>query len=70
MHNYASNYACHLHHLHWFAAHYLTKASWKIAASFPKYFLCKGSKSVKTHKLCIIMLINPSLKTLSSNNYW
>ena len=33
----------------------------KLPVSFPKNFLSKGSKSVKKHKLCIIMLINSSL---------
>ena len=41
------NYACHKHQLHWFSAHYLTKASCEIAASFPKDFFSKGRKSVK-----------------------
>ena len=54
------NYACHKHHLHWFAAHHLTKASCEIAASSLKDFWAKVEKVQKTHKLCIIMLINPS----------
>ena len=58
--------SCHKHHLHWFAANYLTKASCEVAASSLKDFLSKGRKVHKTHKLCIInmlcynMLINPS----------
>ena len=40
---------------------FLTKASCKISASILKDFLRKGRKSEKTHKLCIIMLINPPL---------
>ena len=55
-----TNYACHIHHLQRFDAHYLTKASCEIAASSLKDFLSKGRKSAKTHKLCIIMLIYPS----------
>ena len=55
-----TNYACQKHHLHLFAAHYLNKASCEISASSLKDFLNKGRKSAKTHKLCIIMLINPS----------
>ena len=42
-----TNYACHKHHAHWFAAHYLTKASCKISASFLKDVLNKGRKSAK-----------------------
>ena len=41
------NYACHKHHLHWFAVYYLTKASCKISASSLKDFLGKGRKSLK-----------------------
>ena len=41
------NYFCNKHYLHLFAAHYLTKASSEIAASFPKDLLSKGRKSVK-----------------------
>ena len=48
------------HHIQWFDAHYLTKASCNIAGSFLKDFRSKVRKSAKTHKSCIIMLINPS----------
>ena len=65
-----TNYACHIHHLQWFDAHYLTKASCKIAASSLKDFLSKGRKSAKTHKLCIIMLINPSSYNFSEKDIW
>ena len=41
------NYSCHKHHLQWFDAHYLTKASCEIAASSLKDFLSKGRKSTK-----------------------
>ena len=41
------NYACHKHNLHCFAAHYITKASSDISASFLKDFLSKGKKSAK-----------------------
>ena len=55
------NHSCHKHYLHWFAAHYLIKASSEIAASSLKDTLRKGRKNdKKRHKLCIIMLINPS----------
>ena len=40
-------YACHKHHLHWFAVHYLTKASCEITASSLKDVLSKGRKSAK-----------------------
>ena len=60
------NYSCHKHHLHWFDPHYLTKASCKIAASSFKDFLGKSRKSKETHKLCIIMLINPFLHVLEN----
>ena len=53
------NYSCHKHNHHWFAAQYLTKASCEIAAS-SLYFRAKVEKKQKTHKLCIMMLINPS----------
>ena len=39
-------YACHIHHLQWFVALYITKASCEIAASTLKDFL-KGRKSAK-----------------------
>ena len=55
-----TNHACHKPHLHWFAAHYLTRASCEISASSLKDVLNKGRKSAKTHKLCIIMPINQS----------
>ena len=42
-----TNYACHIHHLQWFDAHYLTKASCEIAALSVKDFLSKGRKSAK-----------------------
>ena len=42
-----TNYACHKHNLHFFAAHYLTKTSCEISASFLKDFLSKGRKSAK-----------------------
>ena len=41
------NYSCHKHHIHCFAAQYLTKASREIAASTLKDFLSKGKKSAK-----------------------
>ena len=57
-----TNYARHKHHLHWIAAHYLTKGSCEISALSLTDLLNKGRKTAKkTHKLCIIMLINPSL---------
>ena len=42
-----NNYACHKHHLQRFDAHYLTKASCEIEASYLKDFLSKGRKSTK-----------------------
>ena len=42
-----TNYACHIHNLQWFDAHYLTGASWEIAASSLKDFLSKSRKSAK-----------------------
>ena len=54
------NYACHKHHLLSFAAHYLTKVICEISASYLNNFLSKCRKVQKTHRLCIIMLINPS----------
>ena len=63
-----TNYATHIHHLQWFDAHYLTVALCKIAASTLKDFLSKGKKSAKKHKLCIIMLINPSLYDFLEKN--
>ena len=41
------NNSCHKHHLHQFAAYYLTKASCEIAASSLKDVLSKGRKSAK-----------------------
>ena len=42
------NYACHKHHLHCFAVHYLIKASCEISAlSLIARFLDKGRKSAK-----------------------
>ena len=41
------NYASHKHQLHWFAAHYLTKASFETAASFSKDFWAKVEKKKK-----------------------
>ena len=43
------NSACYKHHLHWFAAHYLTKASFEISAPFVKEFLSKGIFFRKKH---------------------
>ena len=54
------NYSCHKHHLHCFAVHYLIIASCETAASTLQDFLRKGMKGAKMHKLCRIMLINPS----------
>ena len=42
-----TNFAPHKHHLHLFAAHYLTKGSCEISASCLKGFLNKGRKSAK-----------------------
>ena len=42
-----TNYACHKHHSHWFAAHYLTKGFCEISVSSLKDFLNKGRKSEK-----------------------
>ena len=42
-----TNYAYHKHHLHCFAAYYLTRASCEISASSLKDFLNKGRKSAK-----------------------
>ena len=53
------NYVCHRYHLHWLDAHYHTKASYEISAWSLKDFASKDGKSGKTHKVCIIMLINP-----------
>ena len=50
-------HACQKHNLHWLGAHYLAKASCEISASSLKDLF---GLSTKTHKLCIIMLINPS----------
>ena len=41
------NYSCHKHHLHWFDAYYLTKASCEMSVSSLKDFLSKGRKSAK-----------------------
>ena len=35
-----------------------------------KDFLSKGGRSVETHKLCIIMLINPSLQNFSEKLFF
>ena len=53
------NYPCYKHNLHWLGVHNLKKASWELSVSLD--FLSKGRKVKKTHSLCIIMLINPSL---------
>ena len=42
-----TNYACHKHHRHWFAAQYLTKASCEISASSLIDFMSKGEKRKK-----------------------
>ena len=42
-----TNYACHIHYLQWFDAHYLTEASCEIVALSVKDFLSKGRKSAK-----------------------
>ena len=54
------NYAYYKQCLHWFAAPFLIKDSCKISASLLTDFLRKGRKIEKMHKLCMIMLINPS----------
>ena len=40
-------YACQKHHLHWWDAHYLTKASYEISTESLKDFWSKGGKSEK-----------------------
>ena len=45
------NHACHKHHLHCFAAHYLTKASCETADLFPKDLLSNGRNSVKNAQI-------------------
>ena len=42
-----TNYARHKHHLHSFAAHYLTKGFPEISALSLRDFLSKGRKSAK-----------------------
>ena len=44
-----TNYAWHKHHIHRFAAHYLTKAYCEISASSLRDFLNKVRKSAKIH---------------------
>ena len=46
-----TNYACHIHNLQWFDAHYLTKASCEIETSSLKEFLGKGRKSAKNAQI-------------------
>ena len=71
-----TTYACQKGHLHWFTAYYLIKVSCEISVLSLKDFLNTGKKVKKMHKLCIIMLTNPSEYNflrknyfLSSNNY-
>ena len=45
------NYACHKHHLRWFVAHHLTKASYKISASFPDDVWAKVEKVQKNGQI-------------------
>ena len=55
------NYACHRHNLYYLDAYHLTKASLEILAWSLKDFPSKGGKMAeKTHKLCLLMLVNPS----------
>ena len=45
------NYSCQKHYIHWLGVHYLTKASYNIAASSLKDFLNKGRKSAKNTRI-------------------
>ena len=46
-----TNYAFHKHNLYCFAAHYFTKASSEISASFLKDSLSKGKKSANNAEI-------------------
>ena len=56
--------------------HIIVIASYEISAQSLRYFLNKGERVQRTHKLCLIMLINPIEYGIlekhyfsSSNNY-
>ena len=52
-----SNYACNKHHLQWIGGPYLIKVFRNISL---RYILSEGRKLRKTHRICILILINPS----------
>ena len=54
-----TNYACNRHYLLWLGG-YIIKASFEITVWFLEEFWAKIEKRQKTHKICLIVLINPS----------
>ena len=64
-------YVCYKHHLHCLGAHYLHKASCEISASSLKeIFWVKVEEVQNPHRLCIIILINPSSYSPLGKSYW